>query len=276
MKILVEPINLNHLYELDKLNIDGFIIGINNFSIFQNLKLDIEEIKNIKTMKEIYISINKPIHNDELDDIRNILFDLSKININGIMFEDISIYNINKNNNLNLNLIWNENHLPTNYVTCNYWKDKGCTGAVLSTELMVNDFIDIKKNTHMNIFVYLYGHIPIFESRRELLTNFFKHINKNKLDSKYLMYEKERDKYYPIYEEGNNTFITEDILDGINSINDLKDNNIDYIIMNSLLIDKEVFNKSLNEYIDVLNGKKIDKKDVFTGFLYKESIFKVK
>ena len=35
---------------------------------------------------------------------------------------------------------------------------------------------------------------------------------------------------------------------------------------------KEKFNKIVDEYIN----RKILKKDVFTGFLYKESIFKVK
>ena len=86
------------------------------------------------------------------------------------------------------------------------------------------------------------------------------------------MYKKEKRKYYPIYEEENNTFIIEDILNGISVLNELEKNNIDYIILNSLMHNKEKFNKIEDEYIN----RKILKKDVFTGFLYKESIFKVK
>ena len=276
MKILVEPISLEHLYSLDKKDIGGFIVGINKYSIFQNLKLSIGEIKKIKTNKELYVSINKPIHNSELDEIKSILIELSKTNITGVLFEDISIYKLNKDLNLKLNLIWASNHLPTNSYSCNYWNKKGCSGALLSTELMVTDFIDIKKDTNMNIFVYLYGYIPIFESSRTLITNYLKHINKKSNSNKYYMHEKISNKYYPIYEEYNNTFITEDILNGINVVNTLKDNNIDYIILNSLMHEEKDFNKVVDEYIDVLNGKKIDKKDVFTGFLFKESIFKVK
>ena len=70
MKILVQPIDINHLYELNKKDIHGFIIGIKNYSIFQNLKLSIEELKEIKIDKEIYISLNKPIHNNELESIK--------------------------------------------------------------------------------------------------------------------------------------------------------------------------------------------------------------
>lgn len=276
MKILIEPISVNHMYELSKKNVDGFIIGIRNYSIFQNLKLSIDELKTINVNKEIYISLNKPIHNNELDDIKNILMELSKLNINGVFFEDISIYKLNSDLNLNLNLIWSSMHLPTNYKTCNFWNKKGCTGALLSTELMVSDFVNIKKNTNMNIFVYLYGYIPIFESSRTLISNYLKHINKNSTSKVFYAYEKERNKYYPIYEEYGNTFITEEVLNGINVVSELKNNNIDYIILNSLMHEQGEFNNVVDEYIEALNGKVFDKKNIFTGFLFKESIFRVK
>ena len=44
MKILVEPLSLSHLKELEKKDIGGFIVGIDKYSIFQNLKLNIEEL----------------------------------------------------------------------------------------------------------------------------------------------------------------------------------------------------------------------------------------
>lgn len=276
MKILVEPINVNHLHELSKKDVGGFIVGIKNYSIFQNLKLSIEELKEIKIDKELYVSLNKPVHNSELESIKNILTELSKLNITGVFFEDISIYKLNRDLNLGLNLIWSSMHLPTNYRSCEYWNKKGCSGALLSTELMVSDFTSIKKNTNMNIFVYLYGYIPIFESSRTLVTNYLKHINKDNNSKVFYAYEKERNKYYPIYEEYGNTFITEEVLNGINVVGELKNNNIDYIILNSLMHEEEDFNVIVDEYIDAVNGKVFNKKDVFTGFLFKESIFKVK
>ena len=53
-------------------------------------------------------------------------------------------------------------------------------------------------------------------------------------------------------------------------------NDIDYIILNSLMHKENDFNIVVDEYIEALNGKYFNKKDVFTGFLFKESIFKVK
>lgn len=276
MKILVQPINVNHLYELDKKDIGGFIVGIKNYSIFQNLKLSIDELKEIDIHKELYVSLNKPIHNNELESIKNILIELSKLNITGVFFEDISIYKMNRDLGLNLNLIWSSMHLPTNSKSCEFWNKKGCTGALLSTELMLTDFIDIKKNTNMNIFVYLYGYIPIFESSRTLITNYLKHINKDNDSKVFYVYEKERNKYYIVYEEYENTFIVEEVLNGINVVNELEENNIDYIVLNSLMHKEDDFEKIVDEYIEAVNGKIFNKKDVFTGFLFKESIFKVK
>lgn len=275
-KLLVQPINLNHIKYLNDLNIDGYIIGLKNYSIFQSLKLDIEEIKKLDTnSKELYISINKPIHNNELEDIKNILRKLSNIKINGVLFEDIAIFNINKNEKLGLNLIWNTMHLPTNYKTCNHWGNKGCVGAYLSTELMLEDFINIKKNTDMLIFVNLYGHAPVFESSRTLITNFLKYVNKEKDEDVYYLYEKERDKYFTIYEEYNNTFILDDIVNGINVVDKIVENNIDYIVLNGLHNDIDEFNKVIDEYISSINGNFIKKENVYTGFLFKESIFRV-
>ena len=42
-----------------------------------------------------------------------------------------------------------------------------------------------------------------------------------------------------------------------------------------MLCDSSI-DKVIDEYIEALNGKKFDYKDVYTGFLFKESIFRVK
>ncbi|HOO68052.1 MAG TPA: U32 family peptidase [Bacilli bacterium] len=271
-KILVQPINKKHIKYLNNTSIDGYIIGLKNYSIFQSLKLSIKDINKLNiNNKKLYISINKPIYNNEIDDTKKQLIEISKLNITGVLFEDISIYNINKNMNLKLNLIWNQMHLPTNSLSCSYWNNKGIKGALLSTELMVDDFIKIKKDTNMIIMVYLYGYIPMFESSRTLLTNYFKYIKRFKLNKLYYLYEKVTNKYYKIYEEYNNTYILGDILNGINYLDKIKSNNIDYIVLNGVFIKEKEFNRVLNDYI---NNKKDD--NVYTGFLNKESIFKVK
>ena len=128
---------------------------------------------------------------------------------------------------------------------------------------------------------YIYGYLPMFESSRTLITNFLKYVNMDKKDDLYYLYEEERDKYYPIYEKNDETFILEDILNEIKEINIFKDNNIDYVVLNGLLHTENDFNNVVDYYIEALNNGDIDSiykkmNNNNTGFLYKETIYKVK
>ncbi len=274
-KLLLIPINKGNFIDLNNKNIDGFIIGLKDYSVFTSYDITIEEIKEILklTNKEIYISITKPLFVKDIEKIRPIIKELSKLNINGIIYDDIGLLNVAKD--YNIKLIWNQLHLVTNYETCNYWQKKGIDGSILSTELMLEDFINIKKNTSLSIFVYIYGYLPMFESSRELLSNYFKYMNSNMKNDYYYLYEKERDKYYPIYEHNNNTYVLEDIIDGIEEVNILKENKIDYIILNGLNHEEMIFNNIVDSYIEALAGK-TTRKSNNKGFLYKETIYKVK
>jgi len=278
MKILVCPININNTYKLLNKKIDGIILGLKGYSVFLNFEVNIKDIKKIisNTDKEVYIAINKIIYNKDINKLKRSLIQLSKLNITGILYDSIAIFNINKELNLNLNLVWNQMHFPTNYLTCNYWNELGVNSAYLSTEITLDEIINIKKNTNMNVFTYIYGYLPIFESSRQLLTNFFKHIKKIKKDNKYYLYEEISKKYYLIYENNKETYILDDILDGIEEVKVLKKNKIDYIVLNGLFHTENTFNKVVNNYINALNNKKIIKSKHSKGFLYKETIYKVK
>lgn len=282
--LLICPTSLNNLKKLIHTEVDGFIVGINNYSVFYNFYVNLDEVKEIieLTDKEIYVALNKPLYNSDIENIKYLLKELSKLNIKGVLYEDISIVNINRELNLNLNLVWNQIHLPTNYLTCNYWHREGIQSALLSTELTLQDFFDIKKNSAMKLMVYIYGYLPMFESSRELITNYLTFINKSKDDNTYYLYEPDRDKYYPIYENNNETYILDNIMNGIREIKEIVSNNIDYIILNGLMHDDIKFEEIVDCYIKALKTdanvdelyNKININD--TGFMYKETIYKVK
>ena len=135
MKILV---GLNKKDILDYLNYtNSFIIGLKDFSInYQEYTID--EIKKLKSDYpniELFISLNKNIFNDDLEELEKTLIELSKLDINGILFYDLSILSLVKKNNLNLPLVWAQEHMTTNYNTCNYYYDKGCKYVYLSSEI---------------------------------------------------------------------------------------------------------------------------------------------
>lgn len=282
-KLLVSPVNLHNYNYLIKKNIDGIIFGIMDYSVFFNCDLTIEEIKNIKskTNKELYIAINKMIYNNDIDNIKKILIELNNIGVSGVIFEDLAILNIVRDLKLNINLIYNQIHFATNYYTTEFWYERGIKSVFLSTELMLKDYINIKNNTKMSTFVYMYGYIPIFYSSRQLIDNYFKHINKNVEDNYYFISEKNKEKKYLILEKNKETFIFDDVINGIKEVKELVDNNIDYIVLNGLLQDEDSFNDVVDIYIKAINGESIDNlydnmKHKNKGFLYTETIYKVR
>ena len=102
--------------------IDAYLVPIKDFSINYPNTFKLEEIKTIKNLKkQVFVIINKNIHNNELTSLENLLKQIETLNIDGIIFYDISIVNISQKLKLKTKLVWNQEHLATNYGTVNYW-----------------------------------------------------------------------------------------------------------------------------------------------------------
>lgn len=285
-KVCLLPKNIE---ELD-LEVDSIILGIKNYNVLNTLEIELGELDSILNKypnKEIILSINKLIHNTELEGLYSILKKLESKKITGIIFDDTSIYNYVKENNLNINLIWGNIHQATSYNSINTWYNLGVKESITSPDITLNEIIEIKNNTNAKLFVPLYGMFEIFSSNRFLLNSYFSYINKNKNDNTYFINNKIIDEYYPIYEDKNGTHIINGtIMNGLYEYVKLLENNVEYILINSYMIDN--INKVIDNfrsvrnmfYNDNINLDSIDKMAKELGsnkvFLNKETIYKVK
>ena len=104
MKILTYPKNIDEINKTKNL-VDGFIIGIKDMSVNANMYIeDLSILNNID--KDIFICLNKNMHNSDLDKLRKILIDLNKYNIKGILYYDVAVLSIYKSLDLNYDLVW--------------------------------------------------------------------------------------------------------------------------------------------------------------------------
>jgi len=284
-KICLMPKTLDEI----NLNVDAIIIGYKNYNSLNVLELDINEIKNIrkKYNKELYISFNKLIHDNEINLVEEILCELSKLEINGLLFDDLGVLQLVKEKDIDINLIWSNTHQVTNYSTINSYEKYGIKGAFISPDITLSEIIEIKENTNIKLFVPLFGKFEIFSSNRFLLTNYLKYINENKTNKTY--YIENKDTKYPIYEDINGAHIINgNIINGLSEYIELLQKDIDYIIINSYDINNielvvDSFNKVRDMYINNIADDKEIKlleqqltKDINKGFLYTETIYKVK
>lgn len=172
-------ISLNNL-ELEKYLkfTNSFIIGLRNYSVnYYEASLDeIEKILNKYPDIELFVSINKNIFNDDLDDLRCKLHSLAKLKIKGIMFYDISILSLVNNLHLDIPLVIHQEHMITNYNICNYYAEKGVQYAYLSTDITTDEIIEIREKTKINLIVFVAGNVIVTHSKRKLLTNYCQYI----------------------------------------------------------------------------------------------------
>lgn len=268
---------------------DGIIIGIEEYSVNLPIYFTLEEIKEIAhdlttKGKEVFVSINKNLHNRDLAPVTNILLELEKLPITGILYYDIALINLKEKLSLTKPLVWNQEHLTTNASTCNYWKGFGAPYTYLSSELTLQEIISIRQKTDHKLFVNIFGYLPIFHSKRHLVKNYLTTFQL-KANQEQFYIEKEG-KSYPIVDDTLGTTVYSNVtLNAIRESLILKKYNIDYVVFNSYHIEESLFIKILEQYKNINTKNEQERieqinqllKNQFDkGFFYKETIYKVK
>ena len=285
MKITINISKEKNIEQYKKVGAKAFIFGLKDFNVSANLELNIEQVKKIIEENpdiDVFISIDKNIFNHELEVLKRNLFELAKLNIKGILFYDLAILNIVKENNLNIDLVWNQTHMVTNYNTCNYYYDKGVKYGYLSSEITLEEIIQINNHSKMEVMIYLVGYPYLSHSRRKLLTNFYNANNYSDQEKSTIV--REKNNQFIIKETNAGTSILGgNIINGTSFLDELIENNISFIILNDYMIEEDTFIKIIeytNDYIGTKNKDQLNKIETLIGnnthFFTKKTIYKVK
>lgn len=270
-KILITLENIEQL----KLDCDGFIIGIKDLSVNMPNYFDIDILSKLDYSKDIFICLNKNMHNSDLEYLKEVLLKLNNYKIKGVIYYDISI--VNMKDLLNYDLVWSQEHMTTNYLTSNFWFENGVKYTMISNDITLNEIKEIIKNSKAKLMITLFGYITIFTSKRKLIDNYLNYFKID--DNSKINYLNKEGKTYPIINDKNGTNVyTNYILNGLRESIDL---DLEYIIINSFMIEniKEIINifKNVNkENIDELESKINSLIKTEKGFLYEETVYRVK
>ena len=284
MKLLIEPSNKNNTYT-DIVN--GLIVSLKDYSVQSPIYYSLDEIKQLRTNNpqlEIYVNINKNLLNDDIEPLKEILKELDNLNLHGIFFYDLALLKLKKELNLNIDLVWNQTHMVNNYKTCNYYHSKGVKYALLGKEITLEEIIEIIKKSTIISMVEVLGLPSVAFSKRKLITNYYKDLNKepkNKLD----VLEKVTSSTYHLTEDENGTsFFLKEIINGTGIIKELYNNGLEYIIMRGYGIEEELFKEILTDTRNYINDSctdsnyvtKYEKLGTNTNFFFKKTIYQVK
>ena len=248
--------------------VDTFIIPIDDLSVNYEKTFNLNEIKQINDIKKSFVVINKNIHNSELFKLKQVLLEIEKLNVKGIIFYDIGIVSLKKKMNLKTPLVWHQEHLATNYQTVNYWKKNGVGAVYLSSELTKRELDEIAGKTDIKTFVLVFGYLPMFTSRRNLVKNYLETFDLTKGKKRKTI--RKEGKSYIISDTESGTVVYSNYV--LNAL-DEDFSNFDYIVFNSNYIKKSDVIDTIKKYKE---GKNDYKYPINHGFLYQETIYKVK
>ena len=253
-KILINIENINDIEEYEKIGYNNFLFAVKGFSIGYK-SFDIEEINDLKCNK--YLLINRIFNN-----FKKIILELN--GFDGIIFEDIAVYNMLKDTNIKL--ILNQSHFASNYSSINYWLEM-VNSAVISNELTKDEVKDILDKSNKPLVLNVFGKNPIMYSRRTLLKNFNEnfHLDDNK---EIILRENITNNEFEVKESDKGTYFFNNkyfnIIPHLNNFN--ADKILFYLIYPNSL--------GVTEIKDIINGEILQNSD--DGFMNKKTIYKLR
>ena len=227
MDLLVTLRDTKHIDKITPL-CDGYIVG-SLFSSGYNYSLD--AIKRInqyckENKKQIYIVMDNFINEEEKTKLFNYMEFIKALNVNGIYFHDLGVYDVAKKYGMESKLIYDGQTIICNSLDIAFYQTQGIRGFVLSRELTLSEISKIILQNQNICDLLIFGHARMSYSKRKFLTNYFKEINmqydffnKNSLR----LVEEKRNFKMPIVEDSSGTKIyTDYVFQMYNEISALK------------------------------------------------------
>ena len=281
-KKLIIPSNMKMIKRF-KNKVDGYILSVDGLSVNMPYYFKLDEVLDIvkkNPNKEIFVSLNKNMHDSDLELLKEVLLKLDKTNVDGIIYYDISIVDLKEELGLDLELVWYQEHMTNNYFTINYWKEHGVNYAWLSNDITLKEIKEIEENVDSKLMIELFGYVSMFTSYRHLVNNYLKTFNLEKKEEYYI--EKEGKSYSIVDDKNGTTVYSSNILNALYESVELS--NLDYIILNSYNIDEDCFEIVVELFNNANDNNKLEYKQIIdnmfkntdSGFLYKETVYKVK
>ncbi|MGM9834325.1 MAG: U32 family peptidase [Bacilli bacterium] len=259
-KILITVKEVREIEDFKKVGVSTFLFALQDFCVGYEREFSLDEINSIKEENK-YILINRVLDCKDVDKLRELLS--GELNVKGIVYEDIAVYQIIKSLKKNVQLICFQNHFNSNIKTVNFWLDR-VDSVVICNELSKEEIITLLDGVKKDVVLQVYGHNQAMYSRRLLLSNFTNEFHLEPRSTNTLVekvtgftFKALENKYGTVLYSGN-------IFNGLELLSFPK---VKYYFINTTFIS----HKDIMEVLENLSSSKGDR-----GFLDKETIYKLK
>lgn len=247
---------LNNEKEIEDIDIDVWLLSLKDYSFKANNYFDIEEIKTIVDNydKEFWVVINKMLEEEDLYPVRELLAKLKYMKIKGIVYCSLAIFQIAKELEMTNLLVYQADTLITNSKDAAVFKEIN-KAVIIAKELPVSDILNIVGSNYENYGMHIHGFLNMSYSKRQFLTNYFKHLGKDFLNnSNYYIQEETRDNKMPIIEEMLGTSIyTGWVLESLDFVIQLE-KRIKYLLIDSIFLTSDELKRTVQSYREILKN----------------------
>ena len=198
---------------------DAVYVGGKNFSLRafggnftdDELKIAVDFAHSMN--KKIYVAVNVFAHNDDIEELKNFLKFLDGIKVDAVLISDLGVFSLAKElTNLEIHISTQAN--ITNYKTVEMWKNLGASRVVLARELTHDEIVNIKKNSAIELEMFIHGAMCISYSGRCYLSHYLTGRDGNQGECthscrwKYnLVEEKRPGEYFEVSEDNHGSYV---------------------------------------------------------------------
>jgi putative protease len=265
MRLVARLKNLNEIEKLINLKVDCFLVDtpLAVRAINKDLFNHLDKIKSYG--KDIYFLLNKMIHEDDIEAVKEILKIAQEIGVNGIVAGDITLMVLADEFGLKNKVIYQPGTMNTSSFDNEYFFLKQIKGITISKEITLEEIQKIFESKKTELSLIGHGYLDMFYSKRKLISNYFiyKNTSKNNIignDRFRLKEEMRPDSFYPILEDEAGTHIFRDkALNSFDEFLELKKGLDDFFFERIFMSDEEYYD-SIAAYQD---------RDLVEGFLRK-------
>lgn len=293
LNISLHAINQLDTYE-EYSQINGYYLGNDQFALRQAKSFSLQEVKEIrlKTNKQLFIVVNKLMHNSDLAALTKYLLAIDEIGVDFVVFSDFAVYQIAINNNCIFKMLYATETTITNNSFTKLAADYQIAAIEAAREITFDEVKEICNNKDVAVSLNLHGHMYMYQSVRKLISNYkqVSELDFNPTDELFL-YDSERNKYYPIVENEQGThMLASNDLCLINHLDKVKLLGVDYLKIDGFGYKKEDFEQLVILYIKALEMDQdtykemkrqllldlktmINYKNFDSGFSFKETMY---
>lgn len=161
-----------------------------------------------------YVTVNIFPHNRDLAKIEKHIELLKEIKPDAVLLSDLGVFNMFRKKASEINIHISTQANITNAESAKFWEGLGAKRLVLSRELSIDEIKQIRKNTLLDLEVFVHGSICISYSGRCYISSFLASRGANTGECtnscrwKYtLMEEKRHGEYFPVFEDDRGTYL---------------------------------------------------------------------